>query len=178
MSENKLESTSGIHGAVNLRELDLSFNMISSIEGLGMTSARTNKRILGSLANLETLRLSNNKLNSSTNFSELRDLGNLKILDLSYNVISEIPCRDIPGTVRSLDFRGNPACNKPRYREDVLSNFPGLIYLDDAPANMVTWSLDRRVDDMEYESFIKNEQVDDAKLASLRLKQQLFYKTT
>ena len=131
---------------------------------------------LGALTSLETLRLGSNRLNSLSGFSALRNLSKLRVLDLSYNAISDIPFDSIPASVRFLDLRGNPACQNPSYRDNVTEKLPHLIFLDDAPVNMTTWSHCKGVDHIQFDTFLKNELVDDEKLANLRMAQELFYK--
>nr|XP_020655312.1 podocan [Pogona vitticeps] len=102
----------------NLQSLKLKVNEISSIS----------KGTLSGMAKLQELYLSNNKLKSSSVYSNAwRDLTSLKTLDMASNLLTSIPS-DLPESLEYLYLQNNKITTVP---EDAFASTPNIkgIYL-------------------------------------------------
>jgi hypothetical protein len=118
LDNNIIEEINNLDHLVNLKWLDLSFNNISKIDNLD------------SLVNLQDLSLFNNKI---TKISGLDKLTKLNVLSLGNNLISELEdirnLRDF-GNLRLLNLKGNPVCKEDDYHNTVFAYLTTLKYLD------------------------------------------------
>lgn len=73
---------------------------------------------------LVLLSLSSNCITKVANL--LPHLRNLRLLDLSDNVIEHLDTSELPPSLLTLDLRGNPICSHPSYPQLILDDLPGL----------------------------------------------------
>ncbi|TMW63174.1 hypothetical protein Poli38472_002115 [Pythium oligandrum] len=119
LSHNKLTSLAGFQYFINLVELNLNFNQITSLDYLQCPA-------------LEKLFASNNKI---TGITSLRSFPNLNTLSVYGNLIADLEeslytCRGLP-KLRSLDLGGNPCSQELQgYKFQVVRMLSRLKTLD------------------------------------------------
>jgi len=109
LSHNQIQAIRNLHECVSLRELDLRNNQISSVF-----------KINQAIGNVQTLLLTSNLISDPVPLSKLFGL---KLLDLSYNLISEVSL--IKGFaklpyLKMLWLKGNPIAYTKSYRINVI----------------------------------------------------------
>ncbi|KAF4665376.1 hypothetical protein FOL47_004643, partial [Perkinsus chesapeaki] len=141
LSGNRVKCLDGLDGLVHLKQLDLSYNRLTSLEEAGTS--------LGSLVSLERLELQGNSIRELLGLQQCwRGSGNaspssregsdgLMYLDLRDNHIGDpTQLLYISGTgIKQLLLKGarehcNTICNEPGYRLMVLQTLPNIEVLD------------------------------------------------
>jgi hypothetical protein len=146
LSNNALQSTQSLHSLVNLVELNLNFNAISSLAELTCPSLRR-------------LFLSSNRLTSLTGISSFPKLVTLclyrnQLADLSaaLSALKQLL------KLKELDLDGNPCSSDAAYKHQILRSLPKLEQLD---GEAVT-SLDTDLSQLYYAECNEHEQTDAA----------------
>ena len=123
LQSNAICDIQGLNELVNLKELNLSNNMIQVVS-------------LGLPENLENLYLSKNLITDSKNLVSLCELKHLNHLDISDNQIKdEFLVNVLMNTnLHVVQTEGNPFHKKIAYfRKEMIQNLKGLVYLDSRP---------------------------------------------
>eukprot|EP00825_Cyclidium_porcatum_P037047 TRINITY_DN4018_c0_g1_i9.p2 TRINITY_DN4018_c0_g1~~TRINITY_DN4018_c0_g1_i9.p2 ORF type:complete len:293 (-),score=64.16 TRINITY_DN4018_c0_g1_i9:1043-1921(-) len=84
-------------------------------------------------ANIETLYLSNNSIQSLEGVQQFRNLINLSIMNNDINDMGFLRQLSELHQLQSLNLKGNPVCQFPTYRQLIIKALPNLKLLDDKP---------------------------------------------
>jgi hypothetical protein len=152
LSNNALQSVQSLHSLVNMVELNLNFNAISSLAELACPSLRR-------------LFLSSNRLISLTGISSFPKLVTLclyrnQLADLSAALSA---LRQLL-KLKELDLDGNPCSSDATYKHQILRSLPKLAQLDGEAVS----SLDTDLSQLYYAECSEHEQTDAATVTTDR----------
>ena len=151
LENNDIESMEGLNGLVALRKLVLARNKLQRVSGISALNRLedldvSNQRIgeggeldfeveslMGIANSLSRLNIAGNGIRSLASFCSLSQLENV---DARRNCIANIGdaveiFANEDSQIRNLDLRGNPVCNQPRYRDNLILHGRPLRTLDD-----------------------------------------------
>lgn len=139
---NRLVSLDGVLSLSSIRTLVLSHNEIENIESLTKLTSlrklslshnnlRTIPETLSKLVSLSELRVAHNRLTALPSRETLRQLKELRILDLGHNKLDVLDPLSFASQLVNVNVRGNPVCEKS---DDVFkvvrSLCPGIEIID------------------------------------------------